>query len=236
MKTFCRKCCFAEWDGDKQVGCRFNNRLDIFKQRKEAELIEKDDKTFYQINRFCNACIIEDTPIEDVENFIRPKIDYIIVLGENETEEQLFSRVSEVICSDILPENLYIVVNNDIPVKDLYIKYFNIVKDYDIKIIVTCPMVDFDDGTCFNMTANKCKGQYIAIFQCSHPIPCNLIDIVDNLINYKMEKLLVIKPITEFHGTVISKQMIKLYKTDLNINVMIEDIENNNPELVQQWK
>lgn len=98
----CKKCHYAIWDGDTQVGCQMG-RTKKFEERGELIEAKDDDKNFYLINRHCNA-YNEWTTLEPSEASKRLRLPYgAIITG---TEEQI--RASLDFNVDIPPEKVLI--------------------------------------------------------------------------------------------------------------------------------
>lgn len=95
IKTSCKECYFAIYDNNIQTGCEFN-RLDKFKKT-----LEKDDKSYYVLERFCNRCISNkskfktDDPRNEVEIKTRAKVG--LFFNIQSTDEKYLKKVCELL-------------------------------------------------------------------------------------------------------------------------------------------
>lgn len=228
MKTSCKNCTFAIWDDKTQIGCEFN-RLDKFKELDLVEELQEESYRYYLINRVCNACTKGKHSVEEVREYIRPSVDYILV--HSSSDAQLDKRIDEIRELNYKPEVLYIVIGPDQNAKEIYIKYC----DVGTKLLVTSCLHELDDESMACIGMSKSKSRYCTTFSSNKEIPKNLIEVIDNIINDELEQFICIRS-NDFHGATIAGNINKVYKNSVKITDRIAEIEKARPDLVRQWK
>lgn len=244
----CSGCIFAE--GIPQHGCEIG-RLDKFLAKGRAKFDE--DTQHYIIKGVCNTVRGEKWRLSNqglnlvstVEREVQLRVDFLLY-SLDEDVDSLIKRVEQSVnaCAKqqkIQPKSIIVVVKNtNINYRELYKAVNETLEPYDIPFqLVRVLDKNADEQTCLEMGFAKCKSQYTAVFNLNHKIPNNLILRLNELINYELERFVLIKPIINSSGMIVTTKLAQYLKnaiTDIYTVVDMIAKDEGNEELILSWE
>lgn len=123
ISTSCKGCCFAIFENNNQIGCRFN-RLDKFIEVGKTTYRDNSglDKSHYVIETICNTCRDEkwsekyDNPELQVKEEIKPRVHaFVVDLSEdgiNVMQNRIMASIKSLMAMEIVPKVLHILIQN----------------------------------------------------------------------------------------------------------------------------
>lgn len=229
-KTSCAKCVFKIEENDKQVGCRFNNRIDRFIEMPAGKVWQekKDNKTYCLIDRLCTACVKDMPEVEDDVAFVRDKLkaqmSIIIFIDDDSTKEQILKTYLSAIDQEVAPSKVIISYNKScgLTPQELYrlLNGQEFVK-YKPNMVLVQHVIEKSWDEEFLTCAGKCDTPYFTFFEAGQQVPYNLIAQVDKLVNDDLVYFMSIKvPPSEgtICGTILLSKLFmracRMQKTD----------------------
>jgi hypothetical protein len=254
IKTECKECVFASWDGNTQSGCNLD-RIDRFEDQGLTTLKEEDGKQFFLIDTFCNTCRNDewaDRQKDDVYDVIKREMElkvdlFVLSLFQgDEAEAKIKQTLLSVLEMELKPKKLVIVIMKK---KKDYAKILtaieSIMVDEDGKQIIPFRLVGV-----FRTTANtlgelvdegfsKAENVFYCTFSAGYEIPSNYLKKVDHLVNVEMEKFSMIEPLDQFDGFMVQNALHKILygnnKMPLSEKVKILAEEQEVKHMVRKW-
>lgn len=221
FKTACKTCIFSEvalgdsiYDGEHQTGCLVG-RLDKFKEQERANKSEDD---FYIIDGVCNTCRgeawlnqnLHGDAVSTVLREVQLTVD-IVLYSVDEAYDELPRKLEQAISAcvkqnKIPAKRIVVVVKSDnLNFTELYNLVQDMTSPYDLPFqLVRIVEDEADMGRSIEMGVDKCKSQYTAIFNVNDKIPTNFIERLNDLVNNDLQRVLLIEPITNYHGTIFT--------------------------------
>jgi hypothetical protein len=215
--TKCVSCVFCETINGHQVGCKLS-RLDKFKNQNKAVL---NDDNFYTIQTICNTCRGDAWQeankdynlITKVENEIKIPLSFILLnidKTDNVLDEIAESFLQCLNQKNIKPKDIILVIKNStIDYNELYDMLKNICGDTKFKIVRALTKQDILSYV--DMGVQKTNSRYYALFDTEDRIPSNLIDVLNDLINYQLKSVSMIFPYKDYKGLIIQTSLHRIY-------------------------
>jgi hypothetical protein len=208
LQTRCHECIFAQFSelttGNQQIGCDLG-RSEKFRQQGKAERKILENVDAYEISTACttyrDAQWLDkyeeenDVPaIDSVRDFVKPRVDFIIVEHTKDDLEKVESKfiktINSILAQEIPPRSVVFVLDND----PLF-KHIRVVLDLIDSMLI-------DSGFDYQLVRNmeqpveyyrlldvgvaKTTGTYYTHYELGVEIPKNLIDGLDAAINDSM--------------------------------------------------
>lgn len=254
IKTICRDCVFAKFNDDvsEQTGCTLN-RLDKFKTQNRTNLISDmpDSVKYFEINTFCNTCRNADwsSKLENLEEKVlkevQIRLDFIIFEEENLIgwEDRAITSLHSCIKQKILPKKIIFVFNKKTDkFKDFIDKVDKILVPLRIKYEVVNSMELLNSSNnLIDIAVTKSNSQYYSVIQSGFQVS-NLIEKLNNFINFKLETVSLIYPFIDGNLTGLTVQRI-LHKTiggnsNMPISTKIAELAKNQnlQHMIKSWK
>ena len=231
--TSCKSCVFAEYEGTMQRGCGLG-RLDTFLEQGRATRHNRDaDVSHYIIDGICNAsrgkewsvrnatCNLEAT----VEREVQITMDFVL-FSVDEDHTTLIKRVERAVSScvkqeTIKPKSIVLVIKNSASIfQELYGAVQELTEPYGVPFqLVRVVENDADTGRSLEMGIDKCKSQFVAVFELAGSIPSNIIYRLNQLINYDLARMVMIEPVVGYSGLIIPNNVFKLLGKNYNIPI-----------------
>ena len=227
--TVCRKCVFAQYDGNEQVGCAAG-RLDVFRQN-GVEVMEAEDeerKFFLIKNKACpyfqhkDSCeeILKTHSLEDLHKKVAAslKIPYhaLVFLRRNDSLEDLEKRLSE-LQKQSVPPAIVTVVDRSHSENDLtptIVGLFHNNYSFDTWRTQRVRSTDVTDmfivDICYDNT-KAMKYFFYTIFESSKPIPATFSEEIHYSIHEKMKSFVVLEPNSDGVGETVLKMAHEKY-------------------------
>lgn len=232
VTTSCKDCIFAEWENFPklvtQMGCSLG-RIDKFLQQGKAISIEEDDKLYYVVQRFCNACRnqewleqhpnIRETIMDDIA------LDYgaIITVDDKFDFAHMQYTISSLVGQNPRPKTITIVSRNNV-VPSEYVSAIRALTDITVKFT----KVLLDSVELVNEAVPTCDNQYYVALKQGEFLPASAASRVNDALNVHMKQfaVAVIKglPSLEF---VLSKTGPKSF---FFVNRLLHDIYQGNKD------
>lgn len=191
--TCCQDCCFAIYENKTQIDCQLN-KLELYSNAK-IEIIEayNEDGEFFLLHN--KKCIWKRskkwldkhyaTAEQDVANECKLQVCYVIYCIETTTKENLINTIKNIHKGKLLPTKV-VIINNGVNLRPSEFKQIcneHIPNLWTLEIIL---QEGLDLEGCLNVTANRLRGQYTAVFSTNRTIVPKFIDELDFYINEKM--------------------------------------------------
>lgn len=204
IKTICRDCIWATWDGDHQEDCKLN-RLDKLEQN-GARLVpeESNGKLYLAIyDRFCNACHNEDS-FKDIprrkrrdhlDSLIGIKVEVLIIAGAGKTLTDVNRTLSFVKFLYHTPKVITLVTTSD----DLAIDGASTLSESDTAwrvVVAKQDGVTYDDDMLVTEGARESKQTYILAIEAGESIDEEYLTNINKAINTEMLRVVALpKPL-----------------------------------------
>lgn len=225
IKTVCKLCKFAEFQDNKQVGCR-HNRIEKFqKYEVPVNLITEENKTFYEIEDICTYCFNKDSynKTENAEtkfyNITRFNCDTIVIDNKNEdfmkTYNKLLSSIHSAIYEEIRPNKfIYVITSNPHLTPENRYQLFDLVNDMlkgtSIKSSVSFMLsetVDFYD--CLKSVFNKVESRYFSLFESGYQTTYDFNSKLNKELNENLRYFSLFNGFDDKNGVVISSDVYR---------------------------
>jgi hypothetical protein len=252
FNTHCSKCIFATYTDGTQTGCQ-HNRLDKFKKLGRAKLTDVSGvcTTAYTIDGICNTCRWRKWEtanrgrdlVKAAKREAQIRMDVAIVASNQDTVniEQICKAVNDCVKQAMKPLHIIVALQHpDINYRLLYQQLYEIVDQYDIQLrVVRVTDQDADISSCVNMALAKCKASYVAVFLPNATIPPDFIQLFDNVINQKLNRVLMVVPEQGYSGLIIQLQLFQQFGKNHNMPIFTKIHEaaelQNNTEAIITW-
>ncbi len=220
FKTSCRSCIFAEIEDNTQLDCELG-RLETYIQRGKAQI--QNDGT-YIIDTICNACRgvtwmkqqpYNENLIASVEREIQIALSFVLVSMNDDPDTILTTlgqRLSNCVNQKLIaPKQIIVVIKS---LNAINQEMYDIIADYCgdipfklVKIVDnTC-----DIDRCVDLGVQHVRSRYYCVSYLTHSIPLTLISALNNLINYELRSVSMIKPICGYSGLVVQNMLHKIF-------------------------
>ena len=254
IQTSCNGCVFAKYqicEGRSiQIGCELG-RLEIFTSQERVHL-EEEMENFYIVDGICNTCRGETWSeahdgqhlVAAVEREIQVAID--IVLYSMDDVEGLIEKIEHAVSAcvkqkKISPKKIIVVIQNtNMNYQDLYNALQDVTEPYEIPFqLVRVVEEGADISRCVAMGIDKCTSQFTAIFDVDRNIPSNFIVNFNNVINYKLQRIIMVEPVCGYSNMILQTGIFKLLGKNHNEPIFekAKDLaaEQETPELILAW-
>jgi hypothetical protein len=250
FQTKCNSCIFAEFDDSKQINCDLD-RLTKY-QNNNMAIFDEETQSFV-IETICNACRGEKWAnynlgknlIAKVEQEIQISFDFFVLALEKDDDiirKKLHNTIIQCNTQKIVkPKNIYIVLQNK---NILSSEIFSIISEHrhpsiDIKLIRIISM-ECDIGQCIDSAIKKSKSNYCGFFKLTDNIPNNLLYVLNNIINNKLEVLSMVEPYNDFSGLIIQNSLYRLFGGNKNEHIATKikeaATEQNRDRYIYAWE
>ncbi|HEX5186262.1 MAG TPA: hypothetical protein VFV86_05170 [Nitrososphaeraceae archaeon] len=258
IRTTCKECLFATYTNNIQTGCQLN-RIERFQQLGMLTPIYEDNKSYFEIERFCNRCrndswknivVEEKGPYADLKQEVidetRIKVSFLVYIDDNTNLgdlEQLVANVDQ----QSLPAHEIVTVNNgQIKPKlitDILLNGKSKWKNVQIKWEETNKEFALDEGY------KNVEGMYFAQVDLPCIISPLLIELLDLELNEKLNRFLYIKfgenPNLHIYQRYITNCLkgnnpFEFYDDNIIVNNLAEKIQyfankNKQEHMVLEW-
>jgi len=249
FKTSCETCVFAEYQPSGQVGCEVD-RLEKFHKQGRTEL---QPKGYYIIDGFCNMCRgpmwgekhFGENLIAVAEKESQVQLDFVL-LSVDDNVDTVVRRIPELVNSclnqTVKPRNIIVVVKNaELQYQPLYDSIQELTSIYEIPFqLVRVVESDATVQRCLNMGARKCKSLYFASFTLDGNISLTLIDMLNQKINYEMQKPVMVESGRGYNHFIIQTGLYKLLNRDPDTPVydIVRDLakDQDREEQILTWE
>lgn len=235
FKTSCKDCIFAKWgetpEGKlEQIGCSFNDRLSIYKDTNKTEKKIDEEKEYYEIKTFCNACRNEEwverynveDPYQKVTEEVSNQFDAVILFyspvpsfGRNRkfAQEEIENAVVSVVEQSLKPNKVIVAVYDE------GLNYQKIIsgvdkhfKKHNIKYELTRVLYDnLKERDVIDQAVRRCDGSYYSVFKVNKDVPKDFFEKINNILNKDLIFFSCIVPKEdELHGLTIQRRVHKL--------------------------
>lgn len=189
IKTNCEKCCFAKFEGNKQIGCSAN-RLEKFQALDKAIEHSENEKTWFLLKRFCNMYREEKVTIDDAYNKIKCKFGIAIF---DHDEESLDTAIES--CKNInYDRSKFFVVISSKHYKKFGKRFtqVNELKNLEIKTYLLTSLEKAENDYLEHEAFSKLVGcSHLIKINHDQEIPKDFLDKINNSINDELETILL---------------------------------------------
>lgn len=220
VHTSCKDCIFAEYNDNVQSGCK-QNRLNKFK--KEQKTDETDNKIHFLLEGICNFCRNQDWKDKAGSDYLNKlkletcaKVDLILINTEStlsRIEQQIERLLNEI--SQNQTKVCSVTFSSIVPIN--YSWYNKIVEKYSIqnkvRFHVVKPVLSTNLYPVLDMCVSRGKGNYyLSYYLNTKQNLSTCIDYIDNLLNVKLQKFIMIQPhIYDTHTNDIDGLLVQRY-------------------------
>lgn len=213
VHTSCKNCIFAQYSSNTQYGCGFKNRIEKFKAIDENLVVEAydADKEFFIINgRLCSAYRDQAWVNKQkgkggelgkseaiVEKEIRVRADFVIILTDDTTDEQLIETLDSLKASTMEPFTVVVVNNSNKRRMPRLVSFMNAhagdLPWYVTNIIERDGDNLVDDNRAFDLGAEKCEGHFYSNVPVGTKVPPKLVEGINKFINDELGQFILLK-------------------------------------------
>lgn len=211
IKTICRDCIWATWDGDQQEDCKLD-RLDKLEQNGARLVPEESNGKLYLaiLDRFCNACHNEesfrDVPRrkrrEHLDNLIGIKVEVLIIAEAGTAFADVGDTINNIRALNHAPKVITLVT----PDTELALDTAGIFRESDFawRVVVTqqeCVTYDYD--SLVTEGARESKQTYILALRAGASLDAEYLTNVNKAINIQMLRFVALRPEPLFAQTAL---------------------------------
>lgn len=215
VETVCQHCVFAEFSegGAKQFGCRMNVLSKMKEQGTKLKLHHDvksdifynsipDRVCVYNRNKVWADHFNNENLIVVVRKEVQPNMGFVIV--SNGIVYDLQTTLSSIWRMTQKPHFICVAFTNNIKPSEA----LNILSKYIPKIPHRIELI-LEEGATYERMVDICfkkfEGQYFASFESGQVIPSTFISDIDEALNDRFERFLLLKPIHGIHGMVAQR-------------------------------
>tara|TARA_R110000824_G_scaffold10866_1_gene47583 strand:+ start:71584 stop:72429 length:846 start_codon:yes stop_codon:yes gene_type:complete len=221
--TCCRKCVFADYEGNTQVGCTAG-RLEVFeKNGVDFICVGDEEKTYYLIKdkacpyfRHVDGCeeILKSKTIDELKETVKSslKMAYhvLIFLREGDSLEDLEQRLSELEQQVVEPKIVSVIdrTHSEDDLSPKIVGLFHNHYSFDRWRTQRVAAVDQSDMAAIDVCYDNTKSMkffFYTIFEASKPIPASFSEEIHYAVQEKMESFVILEPNSEGNGTTVLK-------------------------------
>ena len=234
MDTACKNCIFSEKVGNTQMGCSYGN-IERFK-KVNCEIIEAEDESdsFFVIkNRLCMALrvgawgsdLTQEEKILKVRKDITTKITCILIIKkETSNIDDVLDTFKSAISQKTSFDSIHFIIEKGASIK--IGSLMNSIKKIDCNVKWFVKQLVHDDFSYrhgIDEIVEKLKSVFSAVFVCGFKIPEDFVYCVDTSINEKLNRFIILKPVSE-NGMVVQNKSFNLFGGNREA---INDSDNN---------
>jgi len=227
--TKCHSCIFCQWKNDRQIGCD----LEKLKKYIRSEQAAWDDTTnSYIINTICNTCRGEvwanshlgKNLISIVDKEVEISLDFLLLIT-NSTKYAILRYLHDTIdkCvnqKQIPPRKIYILLRDSgVKPEEIYPIVQESCGDIKFEIVYFVNMT-LDLLDCIDHVVRKSKSRYYAVFNIFHNIPSNLICTLNDLVNNKLEHVIMVTPEYDIDGLIVETTAHKFFEGNKGLSLI----------------
>jgi hypothetical protein len=233
IKTNCKNCIFAKYDGNTQIDC-VHDRINKFKQLSDNNdavqyVVEAYDEEneFFVINRLCTLYRdknIWNNGIADKEKALEEvKITFDILINCNNLDDNYYAYIKKVMASAVLYNiqkfNFYLYHDQSLD-KDSRKKILTL-----LNISPKCNLSVFYEKDIFEHNILcQTRNSYNVMIDYDHRVNCDIFYILNNIINNDLKKILVVKNKENYLISNLSYKIQTSGKTKVDIKQIINNI------------
>jgi hypothetical protein len=199
VRTSCRGCVFAEFNGKTQSGCEFN-RLETFQSQGRLVEAHDDFKEFNVIEGLCNYhrtaewITLHNMDMDQAHERVQKESEInlgLVIYDTRQPDSQLARSVAHIRKIQCDHRKVKVIISSFIErgVSDL-VTYINELKQdgFPAEAVINAPPYDTRDRD-FD-AFNKCKGHiYFGVLDHDGIVPANLVNTINSSVNEKLEKI-----------------------------------------------
>lgn len=233
--TRCNDCIFAQYTDGKQTGCDVG-RLSAF-QALSPDLVEWNESTqSFVIQRMCNMKRLQKwasrqtgDKAEIAKGEIAITVDMIVIVDNTpkykEAAAATCRSLKAIACQSMKPASVIIITSNkdvDDNMKEFWEMVVETLKDKNIKYrLVRLMSFDRSVGYMIDQGLSKCSAQYYAVVSAGQQIATDVIERVNNMINEKMYRFLLIEPthLTATYPMIVQRVVHNILEGNLDAGI-----------------
>lgn len=240
VETCCKNCVFAEYTEETQTGCELN-RHTIFNP--EENYREEDGKKSYVFNRFCTAfrpkewkLVLSDEEKEDLVSTVRseifPPVGIFIFLKTTVPDpiHDLRNRIQEIKDQTIGTARYVVVINQKVEYNEEIHRLLHSSFDFnETEFHLVQTLQEQPDLLYIDEAFKHAKNGWIYVNESSRKIRKDLFEAIDNNINVKLNKVVLVEPIDGVHGMIFQAAVHKFLdgSNDIFDSKTVERIQVN---------